>query len=112
MSIGHDHYKTMDYALSNGKFQFDKKALVTGGALVRSVLVLVRWVALLTLLTACSTTTEPKDSKERPRVGVIGHGTTPGSSWAGVGITVPFPGKQSTASPTPPSGQDPKEAGK
>lgn len=75
---------------------------------MRSEWMLTGCVVVLTLLPACSTT-EPRDSKDRPRVGVIGHGTTPGSSWAGVGITVPFPGKQ--ASP-PSSGLDPKEPGK
>jgi hypothetical protein len=78
---------------------------------MRSVLMVIGWIALLTLLTACATT-EPRDSKDRPRVGVIGHGTTPGYSWAGVGVTVPFPGKQPSASAPPSSDQDSKEAGK
>jgi hypothetical protein len=77
---------------------------------MRNGFMLIGWIALLTLLASCATT-EPRDSKDRPRVGVIGHGTTPGYSWAGVGVTVPFPGKQPSA-PSPPSEQNSKESGK
>lgn len=77
---------------------------------MRSEWILIGCVVLLTLLTACSTT-EPRDSKDRPRVGVIGHGTTPGSSWAGVGVTFPFPGKQASPPPTSSSGPDSKDSG-
>jgi hypothetical protein len=62
---------------------------------MRRWLTLVGWIALLAILPAC-TTNEPRDNKDQPRVGVIGHGTTPGRSWAGVGITIPFPGKQAS----------------
>lgn len=72
---------------------------------------LMECVLLLTVVTACSTT-EPRDSKDRPRIGVIGHGTTPGSSWAGVGVKVPFPSKQPAASSPSSSELDSKEAGK
>ncbi len=39
----------------------------------------IGWIAGLTLMAACSTTS-PDDPKTRPRAQVIGHGTTPGSS--------------------------------
>ena len=75
---------------------------------MRNGLMLMGWITLLTLLTACGTS---QDTKDRPRVGVIGHGTTPGYSWAGMGVTVPFPGIQTNA-PSPPSRQDSIDSGK
>jgi len=78
---------------------------------MRSGVVLIGWLVLLTL-PAAGSTTEPSDSKDRPRVGVIGHGTTPGYSWAGVGVTVPFPGKGTTPSQPASSGRGPQESEK
>jgi len=43
---------------------------------------------------------------------VIGQGTTPGYSWAGVGVTVPFPGKGTTPSQPASSGQGSQESEK
>lgn len=72
----------------------------------------MRWFTWLTgglgvlfLIAACSTT-EPGDSKDRPRAQVIGYGTTPGSSWAGVGVAIPFPGKSANAPPSAESGSE------
>lgn len=70
----------------------------------------IGWIVCLTLVAACSTTNKD-DPQTRPRAQAMGHGTTPGSSWAGVGITIPFPGKGNNSS-SPPSGQDSKESGK
>ena len=78
---------------------------------MRRGVVLIGWIVLLTLPAACSST-EPRDSKDRPRVGVIGHGTTPGYSWAGVGVTVPFPGKGTTPSQPASSGHGSQESEK
>ena len=78
---------------------------------MRSGVVLIGCIVLLTLPAACSTT-EPRDSKDHPRVGVIGHGTTPGYSWAGVGVTVPFPGKATSPSQPSSSGQGSNESEK
>ena len=75
---------------------------------MRISVVWVGWMIGLTLVAACSTTSQDS-SKTRPRAQVIGHGTTPGSSWAGVGITIPFPGNSTTPSS---SEQDSNESGK
>ena len=76
---------------------------------MRTSVVWVGWMVGLTLVAACSTTSQD-NAKTRPRAHVIGHGTTPGSSWAGVGISIPFPGKSSTPAPSS-SEQDSKESG-
>jgi hypothetical protein len=47
--------------------------------------ILLVGVASLLLATACSTPT-PDNTKSRPRAKVIGHGSSAGSSWAGVGV--------------------------
>ncbi len=49
-------------------------------------------VAGLTLVTACTTTSQDQ-TKTRPPVQVIGHGTKPGTSWAGVSLSIPLPGQ-------------------
>ncbi len=77
---------------------------------MKTMAIWIGWIAGLTLIAACSTTNKD-DPPARPRAQAMGHGTTPGSSWAGVGITIPFPGK-TTNSSSPPSGQDSKESGK
>ena len=77
------------------------------GVGIRTSVVWVGWIVGLTLVAACSTTSQG-DSKTHPRAQVIGHGTTPGSSWAGVGITIPFPGKSTKPSS---SEQDSNESG-
>lgn len=70
----------------------------------------IGWIVASMLLVACNTTGQ-ENPKTRPRVQVIGHGTTPGSSWAGVGINIPFPG-QSTKPSSSSSEQDSKDLGK
>lgn len=70
----------------------------------------IGWIAGLTLMAACSTTSQD-DPKTRPRAQVIGHGITPGSSRAGVGITIPFPGNSTKPSPSS-SEQDSNQSGK
>ena len=77
---------------------------------MRTSVVWIGWMIGLTLVAACSTTSQDS-SKTRPRAQVIGHGTTPGSSWAGVGITIPFPGISTKPSPSS-SEQDSNESGK
>ena len=76
---------------------------------MRTSVVWIGWIVGLTLVAACSTTS-PDDAKTRPRAQVIGHGTTPGSSWAGVGITIPFPGQRTNPSPSS-SGHDSNKSG-
>jgi hypothetical protein len=83
------------------------KVRITMGTGIKTRGVWIGWIVASMLLVACCTTGQ-EDPKTRPRVQAIGHGTTPGSSWAGVGINIPFPGQSAKPSSSS-SGQDFKE---
>lgn len=72
--------------------------------------VLFCWICLNVFMSGCGTASQ-EDKNNRPKAQVIGHGTTPGSSWAGVGVTIPFPSKSTKPSPSS-SVQDSNESGK
>ena len=58
-------------------------------------LVLFCWVCLGVFAAGCGTASQA-DKKDSPKAQVIGHGTQR-SGWLGVGVTIPFPGKSSSA---------------
>ena len=65
--------------------------------------VLFCWICLNVFVSGCGTVSQ-EDKNNRPKAQVIGHGTQPGSSWLGVGLTIPLPGKSSNALPSSASG--------
>jgi hypothetical protein len=65
--------------------------------------VLFCWICLNVVVSGCGTASQ-EDKKDYPKAQVIGHGTQPGSSWLGVGVTIPLPGKSSSVPPSSASG--------
>jgi hypothetical protein len=63
-------------------------------------MVLFCWICLGVFVTGCETVSQ-ENKKNYPKAQVIGHGTQR-SGWLGVGVTVPLPGKSSSA-PSPPA---------
>ena len=58
-------------------------------------LVLCCWICLGVFVSGCGTASQ-EDKKDYPKAQAIGHGTQ-GSGWLGVGMTIPLPGKSSSA---------------
>lgn len=75
---------------------------LVGGTIMSLRLVLFCWICLGVFVSGCGTTSQ-EDKKGYPRVGVIGHGTQR-SGWLGAGVTIPFPGKSSSAPPSSAAG--------
>ena len=65
-------------------------------------LVLFCWICLGVFLSGCGTASQ-EGKKDYPKAQVIGHGTQR-SGWLGVGVTIPFPGKSSSAPPSSATG--------
>jgi len=59
--------------------------------------VLFCWICLGVFVTGCGTASQ-ENKKDYPKAQVIGHGTQ-GSGWLGMGVTIPLPGKSSSAHP-------------
>lgn len=56
--------------------------------MVGTIEVLLCLMGLTVFVSGCGTS-RPEDKSNRPKAQVIGHGTQPGSSWLGVGLTLP-----------------------
>lgn len=65
-------------------------------------LILFCWICLGIFVSGCGTASQ-EDKKDYPKAQVIGHGTQR-SGWLGVGLTIPFPGKSSSATPSSAAG--------
>ena len=65
-------------------------------------LVLFCWICLGVFLSGCGTASQ-ENKKDYPKTQVIGHGTQR-SGWLGMGVTIPFPGKTSSAPPSSATG--------
>jgi hypothetical protein len=65
-------------------------------------LVLFCWICLGVFVAGCGTASQ-ENKKDYPKAQVIGHGTQ-GSGWLGMGVTIPFPGKSSSAPPSSAAG--------
>jgi hypothetical protein len=65
-------------------------------------LVLLCWICLGVFVTGCGTASQ-ENKKDYPKAQVIGHGTQ-GSGWLGMGVTIPLPGKSSSAPPSSAAG--------
>jgi hypothetical protein len=72
-------------------------------------LVLFCWICLGVFLSGCGTASQG-DKKDYPKAQVIGHGTQR-SGWLGVGVTIPLPGKSSSAPPSSASGSGDAQSG-
>jgi hypothetical protein len=72
-------------------------------------LVLFCWICLGVFLSGCGTASQG-DKKDSPKAQVIGHGTQR-SGWLGVGVTIPLPGKSSSAPPSSASGSEDAQSG-
>lgn len=65
--------------------------------MVGTIEVLLCLMGLTVFVSGCGTS-RPEDKSNRPKAQVIGHGTQPGSSWLGVGLTLPLPATNNSAS--------------
>jgi hypothetical protein len=66
--------------------------------------VLFYLICLCVFMSSCGTAGQ-EGKKDYPKTQVIGHGTQ-GSGWLGVGMTIPLPGKSSSAPPSSASGSE------
>jgi hypothetical protein len=66
--------------------------------------VLFCWICQRVFVTGCGTASQ-ENKKDYPKAQVIGHGTQ-GSGWLGMGVTIPLPGKSSSAPPSSAAGSE------
>jgi hypothetical protein len=66
--------------------------------------VLFCWICQGVFVTGCGTASQ-ENKKDYPKAQVIGHGTQ-GSGWLGMGVTIPLPGKSSSAPPSSAAGSE------